>query len=321
MAEQRYQAVLAVIKDGRTVTETAAAVGVSRQTLHAWLARYETGGLEGLVDGSHRPAGHPAQMGAAVEVAVLEARRRHPSWGPQRIATELGRRGISTSKSGVYRCLLRAGLMEPDGRRRRRREWKRWERGRPNELWQMDTVGGFLIGDGTQAKALTGLDDHSRFCVSARLMPRERTGPVCDGLRAAIGCHGTPEQLLTDYAKVFTGRFFAAPVEVLFDAICREHGIEHLLTLPRSPTTTGKDRAVPPHPASRVRHPPGLSDAADRAAGVGRVGRLLQHPAAAPSDRERHPGPPLPDRRVECGGSRGAGLGGGRVGARRGSRR
>jgi Integrase core domain len=39
---------------------------------------------------------------------------------------------------------------------------------------------------------------------------------------------------------VFTGRFCHPPVEVLFDAICREHGIEHLLTQPRSPTTTGK---------------------------------------------------------------------------------
>ena len=28
--------------------------------------------------------------------------------------------------------------------------------------------------------------------------------------------------------------------EVLFDRICRENGIEHLLTQPRSPTTTGK---------------------------------------------------------------------------------
>ena len=72
------------------------------------------------------------------------------------------------------------------------------------------------------------------------LMPRERTRLVCDGLRAAISCYGPPEQLLTDNARVFTGRFFAPPVEVLFDAICREYGIEHLLTLPRSPTTTGK---------------------------------------------------------------------------------
>ena len=29
-------------------------------------------------------------------------------------------------------------------------------------------------------------------------------------------------------------------VEVLFDRICRENGIEHLMTQPRSPTTTGK---------------------------------------------------------------------------------
>jgi hypothetical protein len=49
-----------------------------------------------------------------------------------------------------------------------------------------------------------------------------------------------PAQILTDNARVFTGRFNHPPVEVLFDRICRENGIEHLLTAPRSPTTTGK---------------------------------------------------------------------------------
>ena len=242
VAEQRYQAVLAVIKDGRTVTETAAAVGVSRQSLHAWLAKYEAGGLEGLVDRSHRPLSSPHQMQAAVEAAVVEARRRHPSWGPRRIAVEVSKAGpgLAVTESSVYRCLRRAGLVTPDGRRRRKREWKRWERGRPNELWQMDTVGGFLLADGSHAKALTGIDDHSRFCVSARLMPREPTRPVCDGLTMAMARFGVPEQILTDNGRVFTGKFFVPPVEVLFDAICRENGIEHLLTLPRSPTTTGK---------------------------------------------------------------------------------
>lgn len=75
MAEQRYRAVLAVISDGRTVTEVAAAVGVSRQTVHAWLAKYEAGGLEQWGDGSHRPRGCPHQIPAVVEAAVLEARR------------------------------------------------------------------------------------------------------------------------------------------------------------------------------------------------------------------------------------------------------
>ncbi len=48
MAEQRYQAVLAVIGEGGTVTEVAGRWGVSRPSVHAWLARYEAGGLEGL---------------------------------------------------------------------------------------------------------------------------------------------------------------------------------------------------------------------------------------------------------------------------------
>jgi hypothetical protein len=39
---------------------------------------------------------------------------------------------------------------------------------------------------------------------------------------------------------VFTGRYHHPPTEVLFDRICRENGVEHLLTQPRSPTTTGK---------------------------------------------------------------------------------
>jgi len=108
------------------------------------------------------------------------------------------------------------------------------------ELWQLDVVGGFLLANGTSAKALTGIDDHSRFCVSARLMPAERTRAVCDGLAAALRAHGVPEQILTDNGRVFTGRFNHPPVEVLFDRICRENGIEHLLTAPRSPTTTGK---------------------------------------------------------------------------------
>jgi transposase InsO family protein len=240
VAEQRYKAVLAVIGDGRTVTEVAASWEVSRQTLHTWLARYEDGGLEALADRSHRPRSCPHQMDASCEVAVLEARRRHPGWGPRRIVHELAKAGIAASESGVYRALRRAGLIEPGRRRREQRDWKRWERARPNELWQLDVVGGIMLADGTAIKCLTGVDDHSRFCVSAALMVKERTQAVCDALERALATHGVPEQILTDNGKVFTGRYNNPPTEVLFDRICRVNGIEHLLTKPRSPTTTGK---------------------------------------------------------------------------------
>jgi transposase len=59
--EQRYQAVLAVIQDGWKVTEVADHLGVSRQSVHNWITRYEAGGLAALADRS--PTIHHAESG------------------------------------------------------------------------------------------------------------------------------------------------------------------------------------------------------------------------------------------------------------------
>jgi transposase InsO family protein len=242
VAEQRYQAVLAVISDGLSVSQAAQKLGVSGHTLHAWLARYEQAGLDGLIDRSHRPVSCPHQMPARVEAALTELRRSRPYWGPKRLVFELAKRHVAPlpSESAAYRALVRLNLIDPAARRPRDRKWRRWARGAPMELWQMDVVGGFVLADGARAKVLTGVDDHSRFCVSAHVMARETSQKVCDGLAKALRAHGVPEQILTDNGKVFTGRFNVPAVEVLFDRICRENGIRHLLTQPRSPTTTGK---------------------------------------------------------------------------------
>jgi transposase InsO family protein len=240
--EQRYQAVMAVQVDGLEVTVVAEKLGMSRQTVYAWLRRYEEGGLEALADRSHRPASCPHQMAATIEAQVCELRRQYPYWGPARIAHRLRRDGVDPvpSHMGIYRALVRHGLIEPNQRRKKLRDFKRWERGRPMELWQLDVVGGVLLADGTECKVLTGIDDHSRFVVAAGLMTRAVSRAVCAHFAGALGRYGVPDEVLTDNGRVFTGRFSAKPIEVLFDRICRENGIHHLLTAPRSPTTTGK---------------------------------------------------------------------------------
>ena len=113
MTEQRYKAVLAVIGDGRTVGEVARDWGISRRTMHRWLARYEGDGLEGLNNRSHRPAHCPHQTSPAVEAMVLEMRRAHSYWGARRIAFELARKRIepAPSESAVYSCLVRAAVI------------------------------------------------------------------------------------------------------------------------------------------------------------------------------------------------------------------
>ncbi len=104
----------------------------------------------------------------------------------------------------------------------------------------MDITLGVRLQDGSSPSTVTGIDDHSRFCVSAKVVERATAKPVCDALLEAMRRHGVPEGILSDNGKVFTGRFGPHQGEVLFDRICREHGIRHLLTAPASPTTTGK---------------------------------------------------------------------------------
>jgi Integrase core domain len=135
---------------------------------------------------------------------------------------------------------VRNGLIEPKARRRRKADYRRWERSRPMELWQMDVMGGVWLTDGRELKAVTGIDDHSRYCVAAGLVERANARAVCQVFTQALDRYGTPEELLTDNGKVFTGRLGPHPSEVLFDRICRERGITHRCTEVRCPTTTGK---------------------------------------------------------------------------------
>jgi transposase InsO family protein len=241
VVEQRYRAVLAV-EAGATVSEVARQVGVSRQTVHAWVARYARDGLGGLVDRSKRPASCPHQVSPELEAVICELRREHPRWGPRRLQHELARTGRWApvpARMTVYRVLVRHGLITPASRRRRRQDYRRWEREAPMALWQLDIVGGAWLADGTEAKVITGVDDHSRYCVIAAVVARATGRAVCLAFAAALGRFGVPEEVLTDNGKQFTARFGRGG-EVLFDRICRDNAITHRLTRPASPTTTGK---------------------------------------------------------------------------------
>jgi transposase InsO family protein len=242
VAEQRFNAVMEVIRDGLTVIEVAERYGVSRQTVHGWLRRYATGGLDALADRSHRPRHCPHQMPAEVEARLCELRRHHPGWGQRRLAHELARAGVDPPPglTSIYRALVRNGLIQPRSRRRPKASYRRWERARPMELWQLDIMGGIWLTDGRELKAVTGIDDHSRFCVAAGLIERANAPSVCRIFTQALERHGSPEEVLTDNGKVFTGRLGPHPAEVLFDRLCRQHGITHRLTGVRCPTTTGK---------------------------------------------------------------------------------
>jgi hypothetical protein len=51
----------------------------------------------------------------------------------------------------------------------------------------MDAMTGVLLDDGTDLKVVTGLDNHSRFCVAAGLVRRATSRAVCEGMSSRAG--------------------------------------------------------------------------------------------------------------------------------------
>ena len=243
VVEQRYRAVLEVLDEGAPVTEVARRYGVARQTVHEWLRRYAARvGWAALADRSSRPESCPHQMSAAIEARIVAMRREHPGWGPSRIRWQLEREGVVPlpGRSAVYRALVRHGLVEAKKRRRRREDYRRWERGRAMELWQMDVMGRVHLADGVEVKVVTGIDDHSRFIVCAKVVARATARPVCQALTEALARHGVPGADPDRQRQGVHRPVRPGPGPVMFDRICADNGIRHLLTAPYSPTTTGK---------------------------------------------------------------------------------
>jgi transposase InsO family protein len=240
--EQRYRAVLEV-RDGAPVSEVAERYGVSRQAVYGWRDRFDEAGVAALADRTRRPRRSPSRISGEVEAEVCELRRCHPRWGARRIAFELARAhgsDAAPSRATVHRILGRHGLVAPQ-EQRRPRQYKRWARETPMALWQLDIVGGVFLADGREVKMVSGIDDHSRYVVIAVLVVVPTGRAVSEALLAALERYGVPGEVLTDNGKQFTGRYTRpAPVEVLFERVCRENGITARLTKRRSPTTTGK---------------------------------------------------------------------------------
>ena len=238
--EQRYDAVMEVLKEGRTVVEVAARYGVSRQSVHNWITRYQEEGIEALANRSSRPRGCPTRCPP----------RSRPGWCRCASLTRAGARRpspFSFARAGVDAVPSASGIKRALGHRgpvSRPKEEK--EEGVP-ALGKGPGDGALADGRGRRdplegrhrAKGRDG-GGRPRATASPPARPtsdlesrlrRTATGPRTprDPRRAA---HRQREGLHRPHRP--------APVEVLFDRICRENGIRHLLTAVRSPTTTGK---------------------------------------------------------------------------------
>jgi len=69
------------------------------------------------------------------------------------------------------------------------------------QLWQLDVTASLFLADGRECKIITGIDDHSRFCVIATVVARATGRAVCTAFVEAIRAYGVPGEVLSDNGK------------------------------------------------------------------------------------------------------------------------
>ena len=181
--------------------------GISRQTGHKWLRRFEERGFEGLEEESRRPKSSPLAFTEELVVAVLEARDAHPSWGPKKIHQLLRRRfgERAPSKSTVARMLRRFGRVRA---RRVRRPLSFVDKAptvraeKANEVWTVDFKGWWRSHDGSRCEPLTVRDAFSRFVLTVTLA-RGRYEDVRTIFEALFRKHGLPAAIQCDNGTPF----------------------------------------------------------------------------------------------------------------------
>jgi len=194
--EERIEFVVKAALAGSNLSRLCREYGVSRTTGYLWHRRYEeAGSVRGLAERSRRPRHSPARTEAVVEQRVEELRRRY-GWGGKKLAVLLAAEGTELSEATVNRILRRRGLVEPPAGYGR--ATTRFERARPNELWQMDFKGQWEIREGW-CYPLTMLDDHSRYLVGLRALLGPEGSAVEACLVRSFEAYGVPEAMLMDH--------------------------------------------------------------------------------------------------------------------------
>jgi len=224
-------------RSGLSAGDFAPLVGLSKHTLYLWKKRFSEQGPAGLAE---RPRGAKAgsKLTEVTKRTIVMLKQAHPEWGCQRISDELVRGpALAASPGAVARALHEAGYqLEERVTRPHPDKVRRFERARPNQLWQTDLFTFVLKRQNRRLHLVGFLDDHSRFVVGYGLHATASSALVLEVLRAAIASYGLPQEILTDNGP----QYVTWRGKSQFSKELEQQGIRQVISRPKHPQTLGK---------------------------------------------------------------------------------
>mgnify|MGYP001146696173 CR=1 FL=1 len=183
VARVRFRMVEVAQREG--VTAAARQFEVSRPTVYKVVHRWETEGVQGLLN---RPRGGQGAIGPEIVEAIVLYKVDKVDRSTRKIQELVAReQGVRVSRQTVWRVLSERGLariVDPT-------PIQPFEKPQPNDLWQIDLMENEATPFG-RVHLIAALDDRSRYLLSGRFSERRSEEVVLTVLAEALERWGRP---------------------------------------------------------------------------------------------------------------------------------
>ncbi len=208
--KERKQLYLAWLRGDSTVAELCRRFGVSRKTAYKWLKRAGDGDEQSLVDRSRRPKSSPQAIEPWIVDAIVDARKRRPTWGPKKLLTVMAAMNprMKLPAAATYAAIFkRHGLVRPRRRRNRTPPFSAplAHATAPNKLWCVDFKGHFAVGK-RRCYPLTVTDAYSRYVIACIALKNTRYKTVRRAFEQIFAAFGLPEGIRSDNGEPFASK-------------------------------------------------------------------------------------------------------------------
>jgi transposase InsO family protein len=212
--DQKLQFIAECLREVFSISELCERFGISRKTGYKWIERYLRHGAAGLEDCSRRPRSAPNATAPQVVEALLETRRRHPSWGGKKLLTVVHTRHPDWElphRSTTCEILKRHGLVPKAPKRRRLGHPGKPSSSilAPNDVWSADFKGQFKTGNGRYCYPLTVTDNFSRYLLGCQALQSTAVNEAKPVFTRLFQEYGLPKRIRTDNGVPFATRTLA----------------------------------------------------------------------------------------------------------------
>lgn len=218
------ECIVKAYRRGHRVKDIADMFDVHRWTVWKWVKLTCCHpGKKNFKDRSRKPHKRHRKITPNIEEAIILLRDSF-NWGTQRIKVALISpppyirylleenlritwKPVKISRQSINH-ILKKHRINGSPYKKNKRDWKFFRATYPNEMWQIDIKGPFLL-DGERVKALVIIDDYSRYLLSVKLYKSITTEIVAKELNSCIKNYTLPDSILSDNGSQFREQFTA----------------------------------------------------------------------------------------------------------------